>query len=101
MNATHASPDPTRVQSITPQTQPLEVAPMYVNIETAVRLLGNSVGIHFIYKELQAGRLKGYQPGGKKGRWLIKVTDLEAWVEQNADAGPANDDARGAGRAAG
>lgn len=40
-----------------------------------------------INKALRAGELRGRQPGGKGGKWLVHVDDVDAWIkgEEPAD----------------
>lgn len=33
-----------------------------------------------INKALRAGELRGRQPGGKGGKWLVHIDDVDAWI---------------------
>ena len=40
-----------------------------------------SLNVHYVYRELQQGRLKGYKIGGRpKAPWRIRIEDVEEWA---------------------
>jgi hypothetical protein len=55
--------------------------PKYLSVEECVDILGGHISRFRLYQVLKAGELRGFQPGGKAGRWLVRAEDLMAWVE--------------------
>lgn len=50
-------------------------------------MLGGVISPHGVYKALQEGRLRGSQPSGWHGRWIIETSDLFEWLEHGRHRG--------------
>lgn len=70
------------------ETEQLVSVPRYLSVEECVSYMNGHLSRFRIYKMLQDGELRGYQPGGKSGRWLIRADDFIEFIERGSNGGP-------------
>lgn len=55
---------------------------MCYSVPATARFMG--ISDDDLYGEIAAGRLRAFKPGGKQRGWMLKVDEIDRWLEEEA-----------------